>query len=114
MISGNHGSSSSLPPTATLSGTLVIGDKMDSSSQEDTLEDVYVGLKDWRWAESSEDMWDMVEDGGEYLDPDIYFVTYKRKQNGNFGIHGSTEEYPGKKCERDFWRAFLENLNKCS
>ena len=39
----------------------------------DTLEDVYNGLKDWRWAESSEDMWDMVEDGGEYLDPVFYF-----------------------------------------
>ena len=62
----------------------------------DTLEDVYTGLKDWRWAESSKDMWDMVEDGGEYLDPGYYFVTYKRKRNGKFGIHGSTEEYPRK------------------
>jgi len=62
----------------------------------DTLEDVYDGLKNWRWAESSEDMWPMVEDGGEYLDPGSYFITYKRKRNGNFGIVGSTEEYPGK------------------
>jgi hypothetical protein len=62
----------------------------------DTLEDVYNGLKNWRWAESSEDMWDMLEDGGEYLDPGNYFVTYERKGSGNFGIHGSTEEYPGK------------------
>ena len=38
----------------------------------------------------------MVEDGGEYLDPGSYFITYKRKRNGNFGIVGSTEEYPGK------------------
>ena len=62
----------------------------------DTLEDVYVRLKDWRWVELSEDMWDIVEDGGGYLDPVIYFVTYIRKPNGNFGILGSTEEYPGK------------------
>jgi hypothetical protein len=70
-----------------------------------TLEDVYTGLKDWRWAESSEDMWDKVKDVGEYLDPDDYFLTYKRKQNGNFGVRGSTEEYPGK-----MRRGLLENI----
>ena len=46
-------------------------------------------------------LWDKVEDVGEYLDPDFYFFTYKRNKNGNFGIYGSTEEYPGKK-QKDF------------
>ena len=27
-----------------------------------TLEDVYNGIKDWRWADSSEDPWDFVEE----------------------------------------------------
>ena len=34
-----------------------------------TLKDVYIGLKEWRWAESSEDMWEIVKDEGEYFDP---------------------------------------------
>ena len=71
----------------------------------DTLEDVYAGLKDWRWAETSTDMWDKVEDVGDYLDLDFYFFTYKRNKNGNFGIYGSTEEYPGKKR-----KGFLESI----
>ena len=62
----------------------------------DTLRDVYIGLKEWRWAESSEDMWEIVKDEGEYRDPCDYFLTYERKENGNFAIIGSTEEILGK------------------
>jgi hypothetical protein len=66
----------------------------------DTLEEVYTGLRDWKWAESYEDVWEMVdEDRGEYLHPGFYFVTYKRKKNGNFSINGSTEEIPGKRVK---------------
>ena len=62
-----------------------------------TLEEVYNSLKDWRWAESSEDPWEMAGEEREYLDPVFYFVTYHRKPNGNFGINRSPEEFPGKK-----------------
>jgi hypothetical protein len=62
-----------------------------------TLEEVYNGLKDWRWAESSEDPWEMADEEGEYLDPVFYFVTYHRKPNGNFGINRFPEEFPGRK-----------------
>ena len=62
----------------------------------ETLEDVYNGMKDWRWAESSEDPWDFVEEE-EYLSPTEPFPCYYRKENGNFGIcWGSNEEFPGK------------------
>jgi hypothetical protein len=71
----------------------------------ETLEDVYTKLKDWRWYELS----DRVEVTGEYLDPSDYIVAYQRKGNGNFGIDGSTEEYPGK-IQRGLWRV-LEILN---
>jgi hypothetical protein len=64
----------------------------------ETLEEVYHGLKDWRWAESSEDPWDFVEEGElGYGRPS--FPIYYRKKNGNFGnwdIGGTHEEYPGK------------------
>lgn len=62
----------------------------------ETLEEVYHGLKDWRWAESSEDPWDFVEEE-EYVNPS--FPIYHRKENGNFGnwaIGARHEEYPGK------------------
>ena len=66
-----------------------------------TLEDVYNGLKDWRWADSSEDPWDLVEEE-EYVDP--AFPCYYRKANGNFGAWGWGEftrrEYPGKAARR--------------
>jgi hypothetical protein len=87
-----------------------IWDASDWSEDElfdtgNTLEDVYNGLKDWRWARSYGNMWDVVEDGEEYLDSAYYFVTYKRNENGNFGIYGSTEEYPGKRR-----KGLLENI----
>lgn len=76
----------------------------------ETLEEVYTGLKDWRWAYSYGSRWDVVEEEGDkYLDPDCYFVTYKRNINGTFGILGNAEVIPGKlrgnmwKC---FWRYF--------
>lgn len=61
----------------------------------DTLEEVFTGLRDWRWAESSENSWEMLEDGGEYLEPDFYFITYEHRKKGSFGILDSMEEIPG-------------------
>jgi hypothetical protein len=65
----------------------------------ETLENVYDGLRDWRWADSSEDPWAFVEEE-EWLDPTQYFPHYYRKDNGNFGIAGwgseAHKEYPGK------------------
>ena len=65
----------------------------------ETLEDVYNGLRDWRWADSSEDPWGFVEEE-EWLDPTQYFPHYYRKDNGNFGVVGwgpeAHKEYPGK------------------
>ena len=66
-----------------------------------TLEDVYNGMKDWRWADSSEDPWDVVNELG-YLDPNIYFPYYVRLKNGNFEMRLLMEddyikECPGKK-----------------
>ena len=63
----------------------------------DNLEEVYNGLGDWRWADSSEDPWDFVKQE-KYVPPD--FPQYYRQENGNFGAWGwseySREEYPGK------------------
>jgi hypothetical protein len=66
----------------------------------ETLEDVYNSMKDWRWAESSEDPWDVVEEE-VCLSLTEPFPHYYRKENGNFGIRGwcsekRPEEYPGK------------------
>jgi len=66
-----------------------------------TLEDVYNGMKDRRWADSSEDPWDVVNELG-YLDPNIYFPYYDRLENGNFGMlllmrDDYIKEYPGRK-----------------
>ena len=66
----------------------------------ETLEDVYNGMKDCRWADSSEDPWGFVEEE-EYLSPTEYFPHYYRKENGNFGAWGwglewRDKEYPGK------------------
>ena len=66
----------------------------------ETLEDVYNGMKDWRWADSSEDPWDFVEEE-QYVSPTEPFPHYYRKENGSFGIRGwgpeaRPEEYPGK------------------
>ena len=63
----------------------------------DSLEDVYNGLKDCRWADSSEEPWGFVEEE-ELLSPTNYFPHYYRKDNGNFGILGweTDKEYPGK------------------
>lgn len=56
-------------------------------------------MKDWRWADSSEDLWGCVEEE-EWLDPIRYFPHYYRKENGNLGVGGrgqeSHKEYPGK------------------
>jgi hypothetical protein len=64
----------------------------------ETLEEVYHGLKDWRWAESSEDPWDVVEEEGCGRPS---FPIYHWKENGNFGnsaIGAIHEEYPRKAC----------------
>jgi hypothetical protein len=53
-----------------------------------TLEEVYIGLRDWRWAEVSEDPWDGVYEQ-EYLNPSGYFPTYFNMDNGNFGMWGA-------------------------
>ena len=53
-----------------------------------TLEEVYTGLRDWRWAEVSEDPWDFVDEE-EYLNPIGYFPTYYNEDNGNFGMWGA-------------------------
>ena len=52
-----------------------------------TLEEVYTGLRDWRWAEVSEDPWDFVDEE-EYVHPNSYFPIYYTKDNGNFGMYG--------------------------
>jgi len=65
-------------------------------SAGETLEEVYHGLKEWRWAESSEDPWDLVEEEG-CGDPS--FPIYHRNENGNFenwAVGARREEYPGK------------------
>jgi hypothetical protein len=66
----------------------------------ETLEDVYNGMKDWRWAESSEDPWGFAKEE-KCVSLDEAFPHYYRKDNGNFGIHGwdpktRLVEYPGK------------------
>ena len=50
-----------------------------------TLEEVYTGLKEWRWADCSDDPWEFVEEE-EWLEPWDYFPTYYNKDNGNFGM----------------------------
>jgi len=65
-----------------------------------TLKDVYNGMKDWRWADSSENPWGFVDDVG-CLDPELYFPHYHRLKNGNFEMalygRGYIKEYPGRK-----------------
>ena len=48
----------------------------------------------------------MLEDGGEYLEPDFYFITYEHRKNGKFGILDSMEEFPGWKARRTFGELF--------
>ena len=78
----------------------------------DNLEDVYNGLKDCRWADSSEDPWGFVEEE-EWLSPTDYFPHYCRKENGNFGVWGweTDKEYPGKP-RKGLWESLLSKL-KC-
>jgi hypothetical protein len=54
----------------------------------ETLEDVYKGMKDCRWADSCEDPWGFVEEE-EYLSPTEYFPHYDRKENGNSRVWGT-------------------------
>ena len=65
----------------------------------ETLEEVYTGLMEWRWADSSEDPWDFVEEE-EYINPIGYFPTYYQRDNGNFGMWAGSKsrnvEIPGK------------------
>ena len=55
-----------------------------------TLEEVYIGLMEWRWADSSENPWDFLEEA-EYLSPSDHFPAYYTKENGNFGMWGGPE-----------------------
>ena len=50
----------------------------------DTLEDVYEGLKNWRWAESCDDMWDCEVESSVLSRPCHCFPWYERLENGNF------------------------------
>ena len=59
-----------------------------------TLEEIYNGMKEWRWAETCDDMWDIVDEE-EWIEAFSYFPFYRRKANGNFEKSGSQEEYPG-------------------
>ena len=64
----------------------------------ETLEEVYEGVRDWRWADVSDDPWDFVDEE-IYIPPMEYFRTYYRKENGNFGKYGTQSrnvEIPGK------------------
>ena len=64
-----------------------------------TLEDVYNGMRDWKYADSSEDPWDFVEEEG-CLNQLEYFPHYDRLENGNFGMavwgRRYLKEYPGR------------------
>ena len=79
-----------------------------------TLEDVYNGLKDWRWADSSEEPWGFVEEE-EWLDPGRYFPYYYRKGNGNFGVGGwgpeSYKEYPGKVSSPGLIQSYVASIS---
>ena len=59
----------------------------------DNLKDLYNGLKDCRWADSSEDRWDFLKEV-EWLSPTHYHC----KENGTFGTKGweTDKEYLGK------------------
>ena len=74
-----------------------------------TLEDVYNGMKNWRWADSSDDPWDFVEEE-EWLSPMHYFPHYFRKENGNFGMavwgRQCLKEYPGRQQNGLFNKIF--------
>jgi hypothetical protein len=61
----------------------------------ESLEEVYVGLRDWRWADSSDNIWEIVDEV-EWISPTKYFPKYYRKDNGVFGKWGSKEEYPAR------------------
>ena len=61
----------------------------------ESLEEIYVGMRDWRWADSSDNMWEIVDEV-ESVSPTDYFPKYYRKENGTFGKWGSNEEYPRK------------------
>ena len=61
----------------------------------ESLEEIYVGMRDWRWAESSDNMWEIVDEV-ESVSPTDYFPKYYRKENGTIGKWGSNEEYPEK------------------
>jgi hypothetical protein len=53
-----------------------------------TLEEVYTGMRDWRWAEVSDDMWEVVR-GQKYVLSSSYFPIYFREEDGT--ISCSTE-----------------------
>jgi hypothetical protein len=51
-----------------------------------TLEEVYTGMRDWRWAEvwdNVDDMWEVVRDG-KYVSSSRYFPVYFREEDGTF------------------------------
>jgi hypothetical protein len=76
----------------------------------ETLKEVYNGLKDWRWAYSYGNGWDVVEEEGDKnLNPDCFFVTYTHKNGGTFGILGDQEEIPGK-MRGNLWNCFWRDF----
>ena len=48
-----------------------------------TLEEVYTGLMEWRWADSSDNPWDFY-DWDDYINPTDYFPTYYSYEKGKF------------------------------
>jgi hypothetical protein len=46
-----------------------------------TLEEVYTGMRDWRWAEVSDNMWEVVRDQ-KYVLSSSYFPVYFREEDG--------------------------------
>jgi len=50
-------------------------------------------LKDWRWPESYENRWDVIDEEGQgYRNPESEFVIHKYNDNGTFGVVKFAEE----------------------
>jgi hypothetical protein len=56
----------------------------------ESLKDVYLGMRDWRWAEVSDNPWEIV-DYEEWINTTDYFPVYRRSMNGEFCTGGIRE-----------------------
>ena len=81
----------------------------------DNLEDVYNGLKDCRWADSSEDPWGFVEDQRSGSHPPTTSPTIIVKKMGTLaaGPHGKQIESILENRNRDFWRTGDDAFGCC-